>query len=243
MDTRAMEYTWHWVRRAFRTWALTASVAIKRCRSTWMLKGWPLTKRGVEEDAGGDDGTDAWEEAADSADTEVVHDVNEVEYYDESDGTTRDGKWHEKMCVDADNAKVRDDGNGAARVEVGRATENLDNDTKKFEKADSSETAKPDRPVLRSCKKPSPSERMLLTKAEGRTVYARKTMRPKTDQEAEPDTLALDQAEIEYQNSVAGDGITHQDNEGTDGTSGGTTVQAVNSPYRSSKEFSHKSGK
>ncbi|KAL3196353.1 hypothetical protein MRX96_001688 [Rhipicephalus microplus] len=49
----------------------------------------------------------------------------------------------------------------------------------------------------------------------------KETMRPKTDQKAEPDTSALHQAEIECQDSVAGDGITHQDNEGTGGTFGG----------------------
>ncbi|KAH8026290.1 hypothetical protein HPB51_019122 [Rhipicephalus microplus] len=49
----------------------------------------------------------------------------------------------------------------------------------------------------------------------------KKTIRPKTDQKAETDMSALDQAEIECQHSVVGDGITHQDNDATDGISGG----------------------
>ncbi|KAL3206113.1 hypothetical protein MRX96_040388 [Rhipicephalus microplus] len=47
----------------------------------------------------------------------------------------------------------------------------------------------------------------------------KKTIRPKTDEKAESDTPALDQAEMKYHESVAGGGMTHQDNEGTDGTS------------------------
>ncbi|KAL3193547.1 hypothetical protein MRX96_016898 [Rhipicephalus microplus] len=49
----------------------------------------------------------------------------------------------------------------------------------------------------------------------------KKTIRPETGQKAGPDTSALDQAEMECQESVACDGITHQDNKGTDGTSRG----------------------
>ncbi|KAL3183250.1 hypothetical protein MRX96_034998 [Rhipicephalus microplus] len=49
----------------------------------------------------------------------------------------------------------------------------------------------------------------------------KKKIRPKTDQKAEPHTPALDQAEMECQDSVSGDGITDRDNEETDGTSGG----------------------
>ncbi|KAL3182715.1 hypothetical protein MRX96_034622 [Rhipicephalus microplus] len=49
----------------------------------------------------------------------------------------------------------------------------------------------------------------------------KKTTRPRPDQKAQPDTSALDQAEMECQESVAGDGITHQDNEGADGRSAG----------------------
>ncbi|KAH7971561.1 hypothetical protein HPB51_027098 [Rhipicephalus microplus] len=45
----------------------------------------------------------------------------------------------------------------------------------------------------------------------------KKTLRSKTDLKAEPDMSALDQVE----ESVAGVDITHQDNEGTYGTSGG----------------------
>ncbi|KAL1421374.1 hypothetical protein MTO96_000456 [Rhipicephalus appendiculatus] len=41
-----------------------------------------------------------------------------------------------------------------------------------------------------------------------------KTTRPKTDQKAQPVTSALDQADMECQDSDAGDCITHQDNEG-----------------------------
>ncbi|KAL3236809.1 hypothetical protein MRX96_022215 [Rhipicephalus microplus] len=41
------------------------------------------------------------------------------------------------------------------------------------------------------------------------------------DQKAETDTSALDQAEVECQDSVAGDGFTYQHIEGTGGTSGG----------------------
>ncbi|KAL3213427.1 hypothetical protein MRX96_035400 [Rhipicephalus microplus] len=49
----------------------------------------------------------------------------------------------------------------------------------------------------------------------------KKTMRAKIDQKAEPDTSALDQAGMECQDSVAGDDITQQENERTDGISGG----------------------
>ncbi|KAL3202952.1 hypothetical protein MRX96_053310, partial [Rhipicephalus microplus] len=43
----------------------------------------------------------------------------------------------------------------------------------------------------------------------------------KSDHKTQPDTLALDEAEMECQDSVAGDGITHQDNKVIDRTSGG----------------------
>ncbi|KAH7957839.1 hypothetical protein HPB52_023239 [Rhipicephalus sanguineus] len=49
----------------------------------------------------------------------------------------------------------------------------------------------------------------------------KKSIRPKTDHKAQPDTSNFDQAEMECQDSEAGDCITHQDNEGNDGISGG----------------------
>ncbi|KAL3226574.1 hypothetical protein MRX96_024912 [Rhipicephalus microplus] len=102
-------------------------------------------KEQAQQDAG-----DAWEGAPDSADTELAEGINEVMYYEEDKGTTRDGKWDEIQCVDTNNAKVVDDVNSASSAEDERAAE-ISDDTEKFKKAERSEEGMPRKPVLGSC--------------------------------------------------------------------------------------------
>ncbi|KAH8035185.1 hypothetical protein HPB51_004426 [Rhipicephalus microplus] len=104
-----------------------------------------LHKEQAQQDAG-----DAWEGAPDSADTELAEGINEVMYYEEDKGTTRDGKWDEIQCVDTNNAKVVDDVNSASSAEDERAAE-ISDDTEKFKKAERSEEGMPRKPMLGSC--------------------------------------------------------------------------------------------
>ncbi|KAH7947312.1 hypothetical protein HPB52_010030 [Rhipicephalus sanguineus] len=91
------------------------------------------------ESAGGDDDTDAWEGAAHGADSEVEEGADEVAYYEEGKGLTRDGEWDEMECVDADDAKVVDDVDSATSAEDERAVaEASGNKAEKSEKAEKS---------------------------------------------------------------------------------------------------------
>ncbi|KAH7956539.1 hypothetical protein HPB52_010332 [Rhipicephalus sanguineus] len=105
------------------------------------------------ENAGGDDDTDAWEGAADGADSEAEEGADEVAYYGERKGLARDGEWDEMECVDADDAKVVDDVDGAASAEdEGAVAEASDNKAEKSEKAEKSKGEKPEKPDEQSGK-------------------------------------------------------------------------------------------
>ncbi|KAH7955305.1 hypothetical protein HPB52_000192 [Rhipicephalus sanguineus] len=94
----------------------------------------------VCEDATRREGVVDPEKAADGAnahgaDSEVEEGTDEVAYYEEGERKTRDGDWDEIECVDADDAKVVDDVNGAASAEDERAVaEASNNKAEKSEK-------------------------------------------------------------------------------------------------------------
>ncbi|KAH7939298.1 hypothetical protein HPB52_010399 [Rhipicephalus sanguineus] len=118
------------------------------------------------ENAGGDDGNDAWEGAAHGADSEVEERADEVACYEEGKALTRDGEWDVIECVDADDAKVVDDVDGSASAEdesaVAEASNNKAEKSEKVEKSKGEKPEKPDdpsgKPVLGPGKGPSPSE-------------------------------------------------------------------------------------
>ncbi|KAH7943831.1 hypothetical protein HPB52_011899 [Rhipicephalus sanguineus] len=97
----------------------------KRRMSSGMLKRRPLTKR----------------------EPRTRERADEVAYYEEGKALTRDSEWDEIECVDADDAKVENDVDGAASAEDERAVaEASNNKAEKSEKAKKSKREKPEKP-------------------------------------------------------------------------------------------------
>ncbi|KAL3225077.1 hypothetical protein MRX96_004660 [Rhipicephalus microplus] len=72
---------------------------------------------------------ETWEGAANTADSKVAEGVKNVKYYEEPEGTTRDGERGEMQCADTIDAKVMSDVDGAASAKEGIAARVLENDT------------------------------------------------------------------------------------------------------------------